>query len=366
MSVYDIVILTDYLFWISNMLRSFITAVLLIIIAGINTYAVNTNICTGGSNSITVAGFINLGDSKDKFINTELTKSLINYLKLHTEVRITGYMDVRSYARNLGFWDNGILNVDNAMKIAENFGAGVLITGDYMVDDSDSSVVVKVCIYDDYRRRLITDINYNGLTGINLIDTIDAIDSDIAGLMSEKAAGPDRKLIRVQISSNSYNVYINGVNFSNTNSVTLSGPALFKSKVVSGFHYENCAPWVDIVLPGFAQIQSGDYWMGTLFSVTAGCCAGLTVLSIAGYNNIEQRYSQAVMDSEGPSYAANAAEWAGFMTGCIVVWAAWACLSTIQAYSLKAEADKSESNITLSIGCDPAKNNVTFSIVKRF
>ena len=174
-------------------------------------------------NSITIAGFINIGSRKDSDINTELTKSLITYLKLHlSSSSITSYKDVENYAEKSGFWDADKLDINKALMISRFFKTGVLVTGEYTANDLDKSIIINASIYDVFQNRLIKHINYYGLTDINLLDTIDAIDDDITGLFTGKLKESGGNLIRVQNSSDSYDLYINRPTFT-TNTFNNSG-----------------------------------------------------------------------------------------------------------------------------------------------
>ena len=154
----------------------------------------NRNLLIAG-NSITIAGFINIGSRKYCDINTVTTKSLITYLKLHlSSSSITSYKDVENYAEKSGFWDADKLDINT--MISRFFNTGVFVMGEYTANDLDKSIIINASIYDVFQNRLIKHINYDVLTDINLLDTIDAIDDDITGFITGKLKESGGNLIR--------------------------------------------------------------------------------------------------------------------------------------------------------------------------
>ncbi len=102
-----------------------------------------------------------------------------------------------------------------------------------------------------------------------------------------------------------------------------------KADIIS---YKNTLPLMDLAIPGFAQYQAGDGWMGTLFLTLGIGGAGLTLFSEIAYGKSYSKYQIAEGDIKALYYS-DSQFWQVLSITGICLWAGSAVVSVFHAYT---------------------------------
>ncbi len=158
--------------------------------------------------SVTVAGFINKGKSNRDNINAIMTKSLSTFLSKISK-NITPYNEVEKAALEDNFWNKKELKSDQAINIAQRFSTEQVITGDYIVNDNNETISIKVYVYNVINGQLLFQRNYKGSAGPDIFDTIDKMILDVSGLLAGKPIKLGYVKIAIKQEGVSYQLFVN-------------------------------------------------------------------------------------------------------------------------------------------------------------
>lgn len=160
-----------------------------------------------GMKSTTVAGFINRGSSSQDSFNIVMTKSLTIFLSKIT-TNISPYNEVEKIAAGSGFWGKKTLNPNLALNIAQRFTSEQVITGDYIINDKDSTITINVSVFNVITGQLLFQRRYTGDSGPDIFDTVDRMILDISGLLAGRPIVLGYADIRIKAADRNYNLYI--------------------------------------------------------------------------------------------------------------------------------------------------------------
>lgn len=157
--------------------------------------------------TLTVAGFVNLGDRKYDDINVMITTYLSTFFsKLFKNV--PDYSKVEKAAVQRGFWSSDEFRALDAIAIADTFGSRQCVTGFYIA--TKDSLKVSLHIYDIKNKNLVLQKAYTGGTGNDVFKLVDRMVKDI--LYQTIGSSMDLGRLRVHVKSGDgrYRVFLNG------------------------------------------------------------------------------------------------------------------------------------------------------------
>ncbi len=158
--------------------------------------------------SATVAGFINRGKSSQDNINILMTKSLSTFLSKISK-NITPYKDVEEIAGGTNFWGQKALDGSRAINIAQHFSTEQVITGDYLVNDKNSTIVIDVLVYNVINGQVLFKRNYKGNAGPEIFDTVDKMILDVSGLLVGKTISLGYFKLDIKPENVKYRLFVN-------------------------------------------------------------------------------------------------------------------------------------------------------------
>ena len=131
------------------------------------------------------------------------------------------------------------------------------------------------------------------------------------------------------------------------------------------FHYADSSPMWNLLLPGIAQYQAGDFWMGTLFLSLDLASIGWTTLFIVAYNILSDKYNQSADQAYKDKLSYLKDKCLVYISLGIIVWAGATTLSILHAYSEMAAEIKPE-GYSLSLDYDVRSNEYKLYIKMAF
>ncbi len=159
--------------------------------------------------STAVIGFIN-SVSSDNETGVLLTRSFISFFSRLPGSKIIPYDVSDKSAEDNGFFINKNLDPGLAVQIGQKLGCRQVVFGSYKTDESRMTIEVDVFAYDTASDEILFKRHYRGKTGTALLDTIDAIRKDAAGILSGREMTIVELKITVTNTAQSYNVLLGG------------------------------------------------------------------------------------------------------------------------------------------------------------
>jgi len=130
-----------------------------------------------------VIGFINYGDSGNE-MNTMLTHSLISFFSKLPGTKIVPFISADKAARDKGFFNQKKVDSDLAIQIGQILGSRRVVCGSYKIDAAGQNVKIDIVALDTATADIIFKRHYEGKAGPSLLDTVDNIRKNAAGLLA--------------------------------------------------------------------------------------------------------------------------------------------------------------------------------------
>lgn len=158
--------------------------------------------------SLTVAGFVNLGDASHDYIQVMMTTYLTRFLsKIFSNV--PSYSVVEKIAYRNAFWSSRQFDVLKAISIADELNTRYCITGHYQVK-KDRSIELLLYIYDVKTHSLQLERTYRNQSVQDVFASIDVMVRDILFMLIGKSVEFGRLKISVSDGFGKYAVVLNG------------------------------------------------------------------------------------------------------------------------------------------------------------
>ncbi len=136
---------------------------------------------------------------------------------------------------------------------------------------------------------------------------------------------------------------------------------VFNPKMPVLSSYAKTQPLMNIVIPGYAQIQARDYGMGFIFLVIGTSGFGFSVFSEYAFSISYSKYEKSVTESDAAKFYQVSEIWRDFSITGLSVWGGTIILSIIHAY-LQPTFYAFEPSLNI----DTSKGNISFSLSRRF
>ena len=161
-------------------------------------------------NSFTaVIGFVNAG-SGDKDMNVLLTRSFISFLSRIPGAKIIPFEVSDRLSREKGYFNRNEIDQDLAIQIGQQLDCKQVLTGLYQVDKKNMTVRIDVYYYDTVTGDTIFKRQYEGMAGTGLLDTIDRVRKNSAGLIMGRDVPMGKLTVAVTNTRNTYEVLLGG------------------------------------------------------------------------------------------------------------------------------------------------------------
>jgi hypothetical protein len=144
-------------------------------------------------------------------MNVLLTRSFISFFSRLPGSKILPFDISDAAAREKGFFSGKSADFHLAIQIAQALGCSRVIFGAYETDDRNLTIGVDVFAYDSVSGELIFKRHYTGKTGPALLDTIDLVRKDAAGLLTGMTVPVAQLQISITNTDAAYYVLLNGI-----------------------------------------------------------------------------------------------------------------------------------------------------------
>ncbi|MGC8764365.1 MAG: hypothetical protein ACP5QT_00550 [Brevinematia bacterium] len=145
------------------------------------------------------------------------------------------------------------------------------------------------------------------------------------------------KIFLKEIKAGNYEAYFETENKKEKRSFTIeegdTSVLVFNVSEKSG--YRGSWPLMNILLPGFAQVQGEDYLLGLLFMTGDVAALGFSGLSIFAYTISEQKYRKAVTENDKTKFLRLMSEWNTYMAISLSAWVSITFSSVVHAYYMQ-------------------------------